>query len=86
MKNINDKISFDANNMPKFVPNVVPSPIGIPVPINTTAPKEKNKTGINNPIVNAIVNAQPSAADPNGSYTGRPLNPKETPLQDADDL
>lgn len=24
--------------------------------------------------------------DPNGSYTGRPRNPDETPVQDADDL
>lgn len=24
--------------------------------------------------------------DPNGSYTGRPRDPKETPVQDADDL
>lgn len=24
--------------------------------------------------------------DPNGSYTGRPLDPKEKPIQDADDL
>ena len=24
--------------------------------------------------------------DPNGSYTGRPSNPSETPVQDADDL
>lgn len=24
--------------------------------------------------------------DPNGSYTGRPRDPEETPVQDADDL
>ena len=24
--------------------------------------------------------------DPNGSYTGRPHDPKEIPVQDADDL
>lgn len=24
--------------------------------------------------------------DPNGSYTGRPLDPNEKPVQDADDL
>lgn len=24
--------------------------------------------------------------DPNGSYTGRPENPREEPVQDADDL
>ena len=25
-------------------------------------------------------------ADPNGSYTGRPVDPEEKPVQDADDL
>lgn len=24
--------------------------------------------------------------DPNGSYTGKPLDPEEIPVQDADDL
>ncbi len=24
--------------------------------------------------------------DPNGSYTGRPMDPNERPIQDADDL
>lgn len=24
--------------------------------------------------------------DPNGSYTGRPMDPEEKPIQDADDL
>lgn len=24
--------------------------------------------------------------DPNGSYTGRPMNPEDKPIQDADDL
>ncbi len=24
--------------------------------------------------------------DPNGSYTGRPMDPEERPIQDADDL
>ena len=24
--------------------------------------------------------------DPNGSYTGKPKNPEEVPVQDADDL
>lgn len=27
-----------------------------------------------------------SPFDPNGSYTGKPLDPKEKPVQDADDL
>ncbi len=26
------------------------------------------------------------ATDPNGSYTGRPADPKDKPIQDADDL
>ncbi len=26
------------------------------------------------------------ATDPNGSYTGRPADPTEKPVQDADDL
>ena len=25
-------------------------------------------------------------ADPNGMYTGRPVDPEERPIQDADDL
>lgn len=36
--------------------------------------------------VEAIVNMPPSDTDPNGSYTGRPQDPWETPVQDADDL
>ena len=30
--------------------------------------------------------ARPDPADPFGSYTGRPEDPAETPVQDADDL
>lgn len=26
------------------------------------------------------------STDPNGSYTGKPVNPEEKPVQDADDL
>ena len=29
---------------------------------------------------------EPSKTDVNGSYTGRPKNKRETPVQDADDL
>lgn len=29
---------------------------------------------------------RPSKSDPNGSWTGVPINPWETPVQDADDL
>ncbi len=30
--------------------------------------------------------ARPIITDPQGSYTGRPLQTEETPVQDADDL
>lgn len=40
----------------------------------------------NDPKVNAIVNQPPSDTDPSGSYTGRPMNENEKPVQDADDL
>lgn len=36
--------------------------------------------------VEQIVGQPPSATDPNGSYTGKPRNPAEVPVQDADDL
>lgn len=29
---------------------------------------------------------EPIVTDPNGSYTGKPIDPKEKPVQDADDL
>ena len=32
------------------------------------------------------VYTEPSNTDVNGSYTGRPKNKKEVPVQDADDL
>lgn len=37
-------------------------------------------------IVNSIINEPPSDTDPFGSYTGKPMDPNETPVQDADDL
>lgn len=33
-----------------------------------------------------VTRAAASPADPEGSYTGRPKDPFETPQQDADDL
>jgi hypothetical protein len=37
--------------------------------------------------VQSVVNAvKPSIDDPAGSFTGKPLNPAEKPVQDADDL
>lgn len=40
----------------------------------------------NDPLVNSIVNQLPSDSDPSGSYTGRPMNENDIPVQDADDL
>jgi hypothetical protein len=37
-------------------------------------------------IIAEMHNAAASSADPNGSYTGRPVHPDEKPVQDADDL
>lgn len=36
--------------------------------------------------VDRILNQPPSKTDPAGSYTGRPAERGETPVQDADDL
>ena len=36
--------------------------------------------------VERILARRPSNTDPYGSYTGRPVDPKEKPVQDADDL
>lgn len=36
-----------------------------------------------NPIV---TDPAPIVTDPNGSYTGRPRDPEDRPIQDADDL
>lgn len=36
-----------------------------------------------NPMVS---DPAPIVTDPNGSYTGRPRDPEERPIQDADDL
>jgi hypothetical protein len=36
-----------------------------------------------NPIVS---DPAPIVTDPNGSYTGRPMDPDDRPIQDADDL
>ncbi len=36
--------------------------------------------------VERILAMRPSKTDPYGSYTGRPVDPKEKPVQDADDL
>ncbi len=33
-----------------------------------------------------IISFKAAKTDPNGSYTGVPINPYEQPIQDADDL
>jgi len=40
----------------------------------------------NNKKVQSVVKQKPSQTDPNGSYTGKPSNKHEKPVQDADDL
>lgn len=37
-------------------------------------------------VIDSIVNMPPSDTDPNGSYTGRPVDENAVPVQDADDL
>ena len=44
--------------------------------------ENKGKTALDR----VLQSQQPSKQDPNGSYTGRPENKGETPVQDADDL
>ena len=36
--------------------------------------------------VEEIIHMAPSKTDPQGSYTGKPLEPGEVPVQDSDDL
>ena len=38
------------------------------------------------PILQSILHMGPSKSDPDGMYTGRPMNIHETPVQDSDDL
>lgn len=46
--------------------------------------KEKNIE--KNQVIQAIIRQHASDTDPDGSYTGRPQNKNEKPVQDADDL
>ena len=47
----------------------------------------KQKKGLKKPTQTALdIVGGCSKTDVNGSYTGRPLNKKEKPVQDADDL
>lgn len=48
---------------------------------------KKSSQRVPAPTKTAIgVFVEPSDTDVNGSYTGKPKNKKETPVQDADDL
>ena len=47
--------------------------------------KEKKKVPVSD-RVQGIISMQASVTDPDGSYTGVPKNPYETPVQDSDDL
>lgn len=47
--------------------------------------KEEKKKKIDE-MVKQIIGDPFSRTDPMGSYTGRPVNAVETPVQDADDL
>ena len=46
----------------------------------------QTKSVENDPLVQSMVNMPPSKTDPQGSYTGNPLDENERPVQDADDL
>lgn len=50
-----------------------------------TQPQRDAAARIQNPTVRAIVLQPPSGTDPSGSYTGKPLDETERPVQDADD-
>jgi hypothetical protein len=39
-----------------------------------------------NRVAKVIEGLCPSKDDPSGSYTGKPVNPHEKPVQDSDDL
>lgn len=48
--------------------------------------KEKEKNVMSDKTIQNIINPEVSDTDPNGSYTGVPVNRFEKPVQDADDL
>ena len=50
-----------------------------------TQPQRDAAARIQNPTVRAIVLQPPSGTDPSGSYTGKPLDETERPVQDAED-
>ncbi len=48
--------------------------------------KEKKQSKLVNAVINEYISQKDKNLDPNGSWTGRPENPFEKPVQDADDL
>lgn len=48
--------------------------------------KKKNKQSEISDRVQEIISIKNVKTDPNGSYTGVPLNPYDKPVQDVDDL
>lgn len=49
--------------------------------------EKKNAEKVQNPSrVQEMLKNKASHNDPNGSYTGVPLDPREKPVQDSDDL
>jgi hypothetical protein len=48
--------------------------------------RKQKKIVINDPLVVSMSTQKPAQNDPNGSYTGIPINKEEVPVQDADDL
>ena len=49
-------------------------------------PPQKKSVLKQSQILHSIVHPTPSKEDPNGSYTGIPVEYGEVPVQDADDL
>ena len=48
--------------------------------------EERRSTPTASQQAGQIGHTRPSPYDPEGSYTGRPADPSERPVQDADDL
>ena len=46
----------------------------------------KKEDVIKDPVIQAIIHSRASGTDPDGSYTGRPEDKYQKPVQDADDL
>lgn len=46
----------------------------------------KKKNISHDPVIESMLNVNPSKSDPTGSWTGKPMDINERPIQDADDL